>query len=241
MQKVDWDPYPLNNPEKGGHLTQSYLWPTHAKFSRSGDSVVGATGTSAYGLAEAKLLSGTLYIIQILFGSIGYATGMAVGVFRSVKEKSHYKRCILVTGEGAACTSQKSLTLTFDTASVLLITPEASCSNNDGYTTECRTHGGDADYNKFSYLNNNALAVAFGAGYPAKYWKSEWTTWELDAVSADKNCLNGACFRFLQQKLSCFDAPANVRLVAAAVAAFNERRSHGTVLNGRLGGAAMMR
>ena len=38
---------------------------------------------------------------QTVFGSVGYATGAAVGTFTSIKETGKYKRRILVTGEGS--------------------------------------------------------------------------------------------------------------------------------------------
>lgn len=38
---------------------------------------------------------------QTVYGSIGYATGAAVGAFQALKEGSPYKRGVLVTGEGS--------------------------------------------------------------------------------------------------------------------------------------------
>ena len=117
--KVTWDPYPLNNPEKGTKLNQDYLWPvscrlhmhrvltrltemqTLGKFLRAGDFAIAETGTSAFGISDSKLPPGASMFNQTVFGSIGFATGAAVGAFQAIKEKGHYKRCILVTGEGS--------------------------------------------------------------------------------------------------------------------------------------------
>lgn len=38
---------------------------------------------------------------QTIFGSIGYATGAAVGAFMAAKEQGSYQRCILITGDGS--------------------------------------------------------------------------------------------------------------------------------------------
>jgi pyruvate decarboxylase len=70
-------------------------------FIQPGDVVIGETGTSGYGLGATKLPSKTAYITQTVFGSIGYATGSAVGAFTAVQETGAYKRGVLVTGEGS--------------------------------------------------------------------------------------------------------------------------------------------
>jgi len=38
---------------------------------------------------------------QTVYGSIGYATGAAVGTFQAIKETGKYKRGVLITGEGS--------------------------------------------------------------------------------------------------------------------------------------------
>jgi pyruvate decarboxylase len=160
---VDWDPYPMNNPEPEPQLTQDYLWPvslspsnqsvnqalveaflttlqTLGKFFKPGDFIIGETGTSAFGLGCSKLPSGASMYNQTIFGSIGYATGAALGAFKAIRESGKYKRCILVTGEG-------SLHLTVQTFADLLklgLNPIVFVLNNDGYTVERLIHGKDA-------------------------------------------------------------------------------------------------
>jgi pyruvate decarboxylase len=58
-------------------------------------------------------VSGVRMFNQTVFGSIGYATGAALGAFIAGKEDGSIKRGILVTGEG-------SLQLTVQTFSDLL-------------------------------------------------------------------------------------------------------------------------
>lgn len=58
-------------------------------------------------------VSGVRMFNQTVFGSIGYATGAALGAFFAGKEDGSIKRGILVTGEG-------SLQLTVQTFSDLL-------------------------------------------------------------------------------------------------------------------------
>ena|ERR1700761_6516661 len=70
-------------------------------FFQPGDIIIGETGTSGYGLGASRFPKDTYYITQTVYGSIGYATGAAVGAFETLKEDSKYKRGVLVTGEGS--------------------------------------------------------------------------------------------------------------------------------------------
>lgn len=77
--------------------------------------MVAETGTSSYGIPAASLanIDNVRMYNQTIFGSIGYATGAALGSFVAGKENGSIKRNILVTGEG-------SLQLTVQTFSDLL-------------------------------------------------------------------------------------------------------------------------
>jgi pyruvate decarboxylase len=123
VKAVTWDPYPLKNPPREAQLTQDYLWAVsiykHCRFSssmlglillqalgryfRDGDFVIPETGTSAYGIPASSLkhVKDVQMFSQTIFGSIGYATGAAVGAFVAGKELGTIKRGILVTGEGS--------------------------------------------------------------------------------------------------------------------------------------------
>jgi len=87
---------------------------------------------------------------QTVYGSIGYATGAALGAFKALREGEKTEnprlrnRCILVTGEG-------SLHLTVQAFADFLklgLNPIVFVLNNDGYTVERLIHGRDAAYNK---------------------------------------------------------------------------------------------
>lgn len=70
-------------------------------FFQTGDLIIGETGTSAFGLGASALPEGAFLFNQTVFGSIGYATGAAVGAFIAAQETGKFKRGILVTGEGS--------------------------------------------------------------------------------------------------------------------------------------------
>jgi pyruvate decarboxylase len=125
MKAVSWNPYPLDYPPRKSILTQDYLWAvwlqfliislsfhsletlTHlqalGRYFRDGDYVIAETGTSSYGIPGSSLkhASDVQMFNQTVFGSIGYASGAAVGAFVAGKELGSIKRGILVTGEGS--------------------------------------------------------------------------------------------------------------------------------------------
>lgn len=89
--KVPWNPYPLHGLKAEGKLTQDYLWTTLGSFFRSGDLVIGETGTSAFGLCDSKLPVDVTMWNQTVYGSIGYATGPSLAplrLLRSLKEST---------------------------------------------------------------------------------------------------------------------------------------------------------
>jgi pyruvate decarboxylase len=122
MKAVTWDPYPLDHPPREAQLTQDYLWAVSiykhceipstsgliflqalGRYFRDGDFVIPETGTSAYGIPASSLkhVKNVQMFSQTVFGSIGYATGAAVGAFVAGKELDTIRRGILVTGEGS--------------------------------------------------------------------------------------------------------------------------------------------
>lgn len=65
--------------------------------------MVAETGTSSFGIPASNLMNveNVKMYNQTIFGSIGYATGAALGSFVAGKENKSIKRPILVTGEGS--------------------------------------------------------------------------------------------------------------------------------------------
>jgi len=83
-------------------VTKSYKFHKElSKFFKPGDCIITETGTSAYGIVESKFPPGVIQFNQTVYGSIGYATGAAVGAFQAIKETGEFKRGVLITGEGS--------------------------------------------------------------------------------------------------------------------------------------------
>jgi pyruvate decarboxylase len=100
-------PIPSNNitsspgdPETDPTITHKYLWPRLGQWLQPNDIVVTETGTSNFGIWETKFPKGVSAISQVLWGSIGYATGAVQGAALAAKEQGN-RRTILFTGDGS--------------------------------------------------------------------------------------------------------------------------------------------
>jgi pyruvate decarboxylase len=157
---------------------------------------------------------------QTVFGSIGYATGAAVGSFQAIKENGKYSRGILVTGEGSLQLTVQAFAdmLKLETNPIIIIL------NNNGYTVERLIHGKDASYNKVADWDYSLLAKTFGPDFPSKYWGRVDTCEGLEEVFADKEFSDGKMMRVLELGLGYLDAPANVLGIGPAIDAFNKKK-----------------
>lgn len=78
-------------------ITQESLSARYQQFFKPNDIIVAETGTSAVVCGGLLLPEGAVYHNQTLWGSIGWATGTALGT--AVADRS--RRTVLITGEGS--------------------------------------------------------------------------------------------------------------------------------------------
>jgi len=78
-------------------ITMDALYSRYAAFIRPGDSVVLESGSSSLGLPPMTLADDVQVHIQMLWGSIGWATGAAFGIALADPNR----RTVLITGEGS--------------------------------------------------------------------------------------------------------------------------------------------
>ncbi|KAI9438445.1 pyruvate decarboxylase, partial [Russula earlei] len=124
-------------------ISHLYFWPRISQFIRPEDVVVTETGTSNFGALEMPLPAKAIYLSQILWGSIGWATGAAVGAAFAARERRLKGRTLLFTGDG-------SLQLTVQELSTAMrhgLAPILFVLNNRGYTIERHLHGKERYYN----------------------------------------------------------------------------------------------
>ncbi|KAH9080651.1 pyruvate decarboxylase [Lactarius deliciosus] len=200
-------PLPAAGKDPLGEETISHLffWPRIAQFIRSEDVVVTETGTSSFGALEMPLPANAIYVSQILWGSIGWATGAAVGAAFAARERKLKGRTLLFTGDG-------SLQLTVQELSTVMkhgLSPIIFVLNNKGYTIERHLHGRDRRYNdivnwKWTQLLD-VLAPEDLSPKPRSY--TVHTKKELDALLKDESFASAGGIQLVEVMMDKYDAP----------------------------------
>jgi pyruvate decarboxylase len=130
-------------------ISQAWLWPTMGKFFKPKDVILAETGssfhtifcpavsfisfsgTSSFGILDVPLPEHSVFLSQILWGSIGWTVGSTLGAAFAARDLA-LNRTILFIGDG-------SLQLTVQELSVMLrhgLKPIIFVLNNSGYTIE---------------------------------------------------------------------------------------------------------
>ncbi|KAH7188107.1 thiamine diphosphate-binding protein [Fusarium flagelliforme] len=222
VQEVNWSPYPKFTFQPDDILKQDFLWGALGSFFKSGDIVIGETGTSAFGLCDTQLPSGVMMFNQTVFGSIGYATGAIVGVGQAIVESNgKWKRPVLVTGEGSMHLTVQALAdmLRWDLKPIIFVL------NNGGYTVERLIHGKEAFYNEVAIYDYSLLAKTFGPAFESKYHGPIKMCGELSALLEDPTFGNAGCLEMVELILPPLDAPSAVIKTGAAIDEFNKAKA----------------
>ncbi|KAK9235102.1 thiamine diphosphate-binding protein [Lipomyces kononenkoae] len=217
--QIEWDPYPLDQVKASEKLTQDFLWAALGRYFKSGDYIIAETGTSAYGILASNLknIENVHMYNQTVYGSIGFATGAALGSFLAGKESNTIKRGILVTGEG-------SLQLTVQAFSDMLryqLNVTVFVLNNAGYTIERLIHGMEASYNTIPEWDYSKICALFGPAFQNKYHRIE-TPEQLLKLLSDPEFNAANCTQVVELILNRRDAPTSVIRGAEAVEKFNK-------------------
>lgn len=97
-------PQPEAEDANSKAITQSWIWKRLGNFTRSGDILIGESGTAQFGFSDASLPAGVRYVTQIYYGSIGYTVACCLGAALAQKEiqgDDGGGRTILVVGDGS--------------------------------------------------------------------------------------------------------------------------------------------
>jgi indolepyruvate decarboxylase len=123
---------PVDNPSINGKpsdkITMDALYPRYAKFIQSGDNVVLESGSSSFGVPPLALPDDVQVHIQMLWGSIGWATGATFGIALADPKR----KTILITGEGSHQLTANEI----GNMGRFGANPIILCLNNDGYMVE---------------------------------------------------------------------------------------------------------
>jgi indolepyruvate decarboxylase len=116
------------NGNPSDKITMDALYSRYAAFIRRGDNVVLESGSSSIGLSPMMLADDVQVHIQMLWGSIGWATGAAFGIALADRNR----RTILITGEGSHQLTANEI----GNMGRFQANPIIFVLNNDGYMVE---------------------------------------------------------------------------------------------------------
>lgn len=146
-----------------GALTQETFWKTLQTFIRPGDIILADQGTSAFGAIDLRLPADVNFIVQPIWGSIGYTLAASYGVQTACPDR----RTIVLTGDGAAqLTIQEMGSMLRDNQRPIILV-----LNNEGYTVERAIHGPTQRYNDIALWNWTQVPKALSLESQAECWR----------------------------------------------------------------------
>lgn len=195
-----------------GTLDQASFWHTVQAFIRPGDIILADQGTAAFGAAALRLPAQVDFLVQPLWGSIGFCLPAAFGAQTAFPAR----RTILITGDGAAQLTIQEL------GSMLRdgLRPIILLLNNDGYTVERAIHGAQQRYNDIARWNWTHLPHALSHNCQAECWRVNETVQLAQALEAAERHNRLALIEVMLPKA---DLPALLRDVTQAL---GSRNSH---------------
>ncbi|KAF1920344.1 thiamine diphosphate-binding protein [Ampelomyces quisqualis] len=201
-------------------ITHAWLWPRLGQWLQPNDIIITETGTSNFGIWETRFPAGVNAISQVLWGSIGYATGSCQGAALAAREKG-IKRTILFTGDG-------SFQLTAQEVSTMLrngLAPIIFVLCNNGYTIERLIHGMQDAYNDVQQWNYKELPAVFGAKDGTVLTYRVESKQALEQLFQNEEFSSGDTtkMRFVELVMPWDDAPAALKGVASAAAKTNSK------------------
>ncbi|KAI8939618.1 hypothetical protein NX059_003379 [Plenodomus lindquistii] len=199
-------------------ITHAWLWPRLGQWLQKNDVIITETGTSNFGVWETRFPANVNAISQVLWGSIGYATGATQGAALAAKEMN-IARTILFTGDGSfQLTAQEVSTMIRNKLSPIIF---VICNN--GYTIERLIHGYEDAYNDVQEWKYKELPAVFGAKDGEVLTYRVETKEQLDKLFEDQTFSSGETkkMRFVELVMPWDDAPAALKMIGAAAAARN--------------------
>ncbi|KAL1613573.1 hypothetical protein SLS54_010478 [Diplodia seriata] len=201
-------------------VTHEWLWQTLADgFLRAGDVVIPDTGTSTFGLGDARFPVGNVrFVAQTYYGSIGWSVPAALGSELALEEMAAAAkkreggsadspfargRTLLFVGDG-------SLGLTVQELGTMVqqgTRPVVFIINNKGYTIERIIHGANFSYNDVNRLSYQHLLPLFQHPSPATCYRRVASKRELLAALADPELRDPTQLQIVEVVMDRLDVP----------------------------------
>ncbi|KAJ7459792.1 pyruvate decarboxylase [Mycena latifolia] len=184
-------------------ISQAWFWPTMGKFFKPKDVIVAETGTSSFGILDVPLPEKSIFVSQILWGSIGWTIGSTLGAAFAARDLG-LNRTILFIGDG-------SLQLTVQELSSMLrhgLKPIIFVLNNSGYTIERFLHGKERKYNDIvNWKWTGLLGVLGDATGTLSQSYTVTTKDELEALLATASFAEAGKIQLVEVMMPKHDAP----------------------------------
>ncbi|OZJ05100.1 hypothetical protein BZG36_01357 [Bifiguratus adelaidae] len=148
---------PESADTKTDAITQSYFWPTMTRYMDRNAVIVAETGTAEFGIINMKAPEDATFVTQVLWGSIGYSVGAAMGAQQAARLED--RRVFLFVGDGSFQVSAQEVSTMLRKGQ----TPVIILINNDGYTIEKLIHGAKRKYNNVQMWEYSKTLEYFGA------------------------------------------------------------------------------
>lgn len=207
--------YKLDIPkESDDKISHAHFWPRVGKFFRKQDVIVAETGTSNFGVMDVPMPDQCIFVSQILYGSIGWATASTLGAAIAARDR-HLGRTILFTGDGSMqLTVQEISTMTHNK-----LTPIIFVLNNKGYNIERHLHGLDRKYNDIADWKWTSLLTTLG-DIEGKLTQSYTvrSKSELDKLLDDEDFASARKIQLVEVIMDKYDTPRALQASAALTA-----------------------
>ncbi|BEI99613.1 hypothetical protein CcaverHIS631_0406560 [Cutaneotrichosporon cavernicola] len=203
-----------------GKIVHAWLWQRMAAWFKDDDVIITETGTSSFGLLPIPLPSRCTYVTQVLWGSIGWSVGAALGCALAADEQGG-RRTVLFVGDG-------SFQLTVQEVGTIVrrgVPAYIFVLNNDGYEIERLIHGPNAGYNEIQMYNLQMCLPFLGGKKPAVPYESfkVSTQGELHALLQDRAFGVADKVRLIELVMPRGDAPAGLIKQAQLTAKANAK------------------
>jgi pyruvate decarboxylase len=196
--------------ESDDQISHAYFWPRVGKFFRKQDIIVAETGTSNFGVMDVPMPDKSVFVSQILYGSIGWATASTLGAALAGRDKC-LGRTILFTGDGSMqLTVQEISTMTRHN-----LTPIIFVLNNKGYNIERHLHGLNRRYNDIADWKWTSLLNALGDmdGKKSKSYTVRNKS-ELNKLLDDDEFANAGRIQLVEVIMDKYDTPRALQAAA---------------------------
>ncbi|EGN98011.1 hypothetical protein SERLA73DRAFT_182846 [Serpula lacrymans var. lacrymans S7.3] len=193
--------------EQHDDISHAWFWPRMGAFFKEGDVIVAETGTSSFGILDIPLPERSVFVSQILYGSIGWSVGSTLGAALAARDKK-MGRTILFVGDG-------SLQLTVQELSTMMhygLKPIIFVLNNKGYNIERHLHGMHRKYNDIADWQWTSLLTTLSNPNPQEKPKSK--SYTLTALLEDKIFSNTGEMQLVEVVMDMYDTPRALQAAA---------------------------